>query len=111
MKTDSQKKKYYCHITGEEIPELRAQALLEMGVPEDRMTCIKVAEKTIKKRKGLYTGLPGVSELLVVDKIYNDSVHQMFHRADSDDEMEEKTAETEKVSAYVKISKENDENE
>lgn len=70
------KKKYYCSISGKEIPKERVEALQALGIPEDRWTCVE--HSTTKRRQGLYLGENGTSELLIVDKVYNDSVRSVF---------------------------------
>ena len=47
-----------------------------LGLPESRWTCVEHALDV--PRKGIYLGEVGTSELLIVDKVYNDSVRSVF---------------------------------
>lgn len=74
------------------IPQKRVEALIMLGVDQRQWTHVQCS--TEKKKLGMYTGLPGVSELLIVDKIYNDTVRGMFSKAEepeSEEEDEEKS--------------------
>lgn len=77
-------KTYFCYISGEEIDQPRAEALLELGVPENLMTSKKVAEKTITRKKGVYFGEQGSGELVVCRKVYDDSVRSVFRNAEAE---------------------------
>lgn len=70
------KKIYKCVVSGKNIPEERIEALLSLGIPESRWTCVEHALDV--PRKGIYLGEVGTSELLIVDKVYNDSVRSVF---------------------------------
>lgn len=70
------KKKHYCYISGKEIPKERVEALKMLKIPEERWTCVE--HSIDKPRQGLYLGENGTSELLIVDKVYNDSVRSVF---------------------------------
>lgn len=70
------KKSYKCVVSGEAIPHERVEALISLGIPESRWTCVKHALDV--PRKGIYLGEVGTSELLIVDKVYNDSVRSVF---------------------------------
>ena len=70
------KKPYKCVVSGKEIPMERIEALQSLGIPESRWTCVEHALAV--PRKGIYLGEVGTSELLIVDKVYNDSVRTVF---------------------------------
>jgi hypothetical protein len=70
------RKKYKCIVSGKDIPHERVEALKMLGVPETRWTCVEHALDV--PRKGIYLGEAGTSELLIVDKVYNDSVRSVF---------------------------------
>jgi hypothetical protein len=70
------KKIYKCVVSGKPIPSERIEALKMLGIPESRWTCVEHALDT--PRKGIYLGEVGTSELLIVDKVYNDSVRSVF---------------------------------
>ena len=70
------KPEYRCYISGKIIPPERVEALISMGIPEERWTCV---EHSIEKpKKGIFLGENGTSEMLVVDKVYDDSVRSVF---------------------------------
>jgi hypothetical protein len=67
---------YKCVVSGKPIPKERVEALISLGIPETRWTCVEHALDV--PRKGIYLGEVGTSELLIVDKVYNDSVRSVF---------------------------------
>lgn len=69
-------KKYKCVVSGKEIPKERVEALKSLRIPEDMWTCVE--HSLTKPRQGVYLGEVGTSELLIVDKVYNDSVRSVF---------------------------------
>jgi hypothetical protein len=89
----------YCWVSGKPIPPERVEALRSIGTPEHMMTCIEHSQT--KKVKGCYMGEYGTSEMKIVDKLYNDSVRDVFKRSaveikdtdDDDEEEEERTRE------------------
>jgi hypothetical protein len=70
------KETFKCVISGKIIPDERVEALKMLGIPENRWTCVE--HSTVKPKKGLYLGEVGTSELLMVDKVYDDSVRSVF---------------------------------
>ena len=70
------KKAYKCVVSGKPIPKERVEALKMLGIPENRWTCVEHALDS--PRKGIYLGEVGTSQLLIVDKVYNDSVRSVF---------------------------------
>ena len=76
-------KKYYCAVSGKEIPEERVEALRILEVPENDWTLKEYS--TCRKKKGMWMGDVGRSELKIVTKIENNSVRDMF-RGDSSEE-------------------------
>lgn len=78
----NKKQQYFCSISGKPIPPERVEALITMGVPQDRWTCV---EHSIEKpRKGIFLGENGTSEMLIVDKVYDDSVRSVFRSSKRD---------------------------
>lgn len=69
-------KVYKCIVSGKSIPSERVEALQMLGIPESRWTCVEHALPI--PRKGIYLGEAGTSELLIVDKVYDDSVRSVF---------------------------------
>ena len=97
----ARKQSYKCVVSGKPIPKERVEALISLGIPESRWTCVEHALAV--PRKGIYLGEVGTSELLIVDKVYNDSVRSVFRGSsrasgktptdgDSVDEQEEPSA-------------------
>jgi len=72
-------KVYNCIVSGKPIPAERVEALQELGIPETRWTCVEHALPV--PRKGIYLGEAGTSQLLIVDKVYDDSVRSVFRGA------------------------------
>jgi hypothetical protein len=70
------KKVYKCVVSGKPIPKERVEALKMLGTPENRWTVVEHALES--PRKGIYLGEVGTSDLLIVDKVYNDSVRSVF---------------------------------
>jgi len=70
------KKRHKCVVSGKDIPHERVEALISLGVPGSRWTCVEHAFEV--PRKGIYLGEAGTSQLLIVDKVYNDSVRSVF---------------------------------
>jgi len=70
------KKAYKCVVSGKPIPKERVEALKMLDIPENRWTCVEHALDS--PRKGIYLGEVGTSQLLIVDKVYNDSVRSVF---------------------------------
>jgi hypothetical protein len=103
---NQQKKEHKCVVSGKVIPPERIEALEMLGIPESRWTCVEHALDI--PRKGVYLGENGTSELLIVSKVYNDSVRSVFRGSkkeaaaaeDTDDSAEEKSAYNEKEFNY-----------
>lgn len=83
------KKIYKCVVSGKPIPSERVEALESLGIPEYMWTCVE--HSFVKPKQGLFLGEVGTSELLIVDKVYDDSVRSVFRgsRASSENEKEE----------------------
>lgn len=102
----SEQKIYKCIVSGKIIPEERVEALQMLGIPESRWTCVEHALNAT--RKGVYLGENGTSELLIVDKVYNDSVRSVFRGSKKEpDETEDdvaiakETYNTKELSYYI----------
>jgi len=78
---------FSCIVCGQEVPVERVEAL---GLTEASATCVK--HSVSSRKKGLFAGLVGVSEFLIVDKVYNDSVRGVFKRSLADSELSESIA-------------------
>lgn len=69
-----------------------------LGTPEHLWTCVE--HSLTKPKQGLFLGEVGTSELLLVDKVYDDSVRSVFRGArkeasqeqEEDDDIPEKSA-------------------
>ena len=91
-------KKFKCVVSGKEIPQERVEALQSLGIPESRWTCVEHALPV--PRKGIYLGEVGTSELLIVDKVYNDSVRSVFKGSKTQQTNIEDSDETEDEPVY-----------
>lgn len=106
-------KKYKCVVSGKEIPKARVEALISLGIPEHKWTCVEHALPV--PRKGIYLGEVGTSELLIVDKVYNDSVRSVFkgskkatEASEKYEEVEEPTYNTEELNYYTSDEEQED---
>jgi len=77
------KKIYKCVVSGNTIPPERVEALRMLGTPEHLWTCVE--HSLIKPKQGLFLGEVGTSELLIVDKVYDDSVRSVFRGSKKDE--------------------------
>ena len=60
---------------------------------EEERTCVKHSYE--KPRQGVYLGEVGTSQLLIVDKVYDDSVRSVFKGAKKDANLKDNSEETE----------------
>jgi len=65
-----------CCICNKAIPAARISALKMLGTPEYNWTHVACSQVT--PHKGIYMGEHGTSEMKIVDKVYEDSVRDMF---------------------------------
>ena len=80
------KKKYHCFVCGADVAKARVDALADFGISPENVTCL--AHSTVRAKKGIYLGEVGTSELLLVSKVYDDSVRSVFRKAKKDSEAE-----------------------
>ena len=85
---------YNCVVSGKPIPPERVEALNMLGTPKNQWTCVE--HSLVRPRQGIYLGEVGTSKLLMVDRVYNDSIRSVFKTADRDTE-EEAQAEKQEV--------------
>lgn len=84
---------YNCFVCNITIPEARLEFIMELGVPEHEMTCVKHSQTA--KIKGIYSGENGTSDIILCDKIHDDSVRSKFREIEeviidsTDDEVDE----------------------
>lgn len=90
------KKIYTCVVSGKEIPPERVEALKMLGTPQNQWTCVE--HSTVRPRQGIFLGESGTSELLFVDKVYNDSVRSVLQNSDREVEQREENEEVESES-------------
>ena len=81
---------YFCTVSNKPIPPERVEALQMLGIPEHRWTCVE--HSTDKVRQGIFMGESGTSELLFVDKVYDNSVRSVFKTANETEEESETSA-------------------
>jgi hypothetical protein len=98
------KKIYKCVVSGKPIPAERVEALKSLGTPEYMWTCVE--HSFVKPKQGLFLGEVGTSELLIVDKVYDDSVRSVFRGAKSSSENEKEDNPDEPTSPKIYNQKE-----
>lgn len=76
-----------CVISGKVIPPERVEALKMLGVPEHLWTCVE--HSTTRPRQGIFLGEHGTSQLLFVDKVYDNSVRSVFKGSEEEPSTEE----------------------
>ncbi len=67
---------YYCVVSGQPIPPERVEALRILEVPESDWTLKE--HSNCRKKKGIWMGDVGRSELKIVTRVDNSSVRDMF---------------------------------
>ena len=77
-----------CFVCNEPIPNDRLEALVTLGKPKRDWTHVKCSVE--KRKKGIYMGEHGTSELKLVARVYNDSVRDMFSKSDEEEPKESK---------------------
>lgn len=65
-----------CWNCNTEISPERIEFLLELGVAERDLSCLKHSQ--ITRIKGIYSGENGTSDIILCSKVYNDSVRSKF---------------------------------
>lgn len=75
--------KYFCPVCKNEIPQERIAILQELKYNENDFYCVNHAIN--KSRKAIYSGEHGTSELIMCDKVYNDSVRAKFYDSEVGD--------------------------
>ena len=103
------KKIYKCVVSGKTIPAERVEALQMLGIPQNKWTCVE--HSLTKPKQGVYLGEVGTSELLLVDKVYDDSVRSVFRGSkreleqtdeeESDDIAEKITYDKKELNYYI----------
>lgn len=68
--------KAVCFVCDAVIPTERVRALVMLGKPPESWTHVQCSVETYKK--GIYLGEHGTSHMLLVDKVYDDSVREIF---------------------------------
>jgi hypothetical protein len=58
-------KKYYCKISGKEIPKPRVEALTMLEIPQEDWTCIEFAPQV--RKKGVYVDLD--ASFIIADNV------------------------------------------
>ncbi len=68
-------------MSGKPLSADRVKALKMLGIPQERWTVVEHSMES--KKQGIYFGEVGTSELKVVKKVYNDSIHDSFSKSKS----------------------------
>ncbi len=85
-------KKHYCTVSGKEIPAARVEALKMLGTPEAQWTCVE--HSSVRPRQGIFMGEAGTSEMLLVTKVYDETVRSVFKSADRASQSQSEEPET-----------------
>jgi hypothetical protein len=75
-----------CFVCNKKMTTERMNALRSLKTPVNRWAHAKCSPTT--KIKGVYTGEVGTSKLLLVDKLYNDSVRSVFRATENENRSE-----------------------
>ncbi len=75
-----------CIVCNVVLPLKRIDALRGLGTPTNRWMCIQCSEKAVTPKLGVFLGEVGTSELKIVDKLYTDSVRDMFVEGSTEEE-------------------------
>lgn len=67
-----------CYVCHAKLSASRITALQSLGTPPLDWTCVKCSNTITTPRLGIFMGEVGTSELRIVDKIYTDSVRDIF---------------------------------
>lgn len=67
-----------CFVCRSKLTGARIGALRGLGTPVAEWMCVKCSTSVTTPRLGIFMGEVGTSELLIVDKIYTDSVRDIF---------------------------------
>lgn len=76
-------KVFKCLVCNTAILPARVEFLLESGVLERDLTC--VTHSLTAKIKGIYNGEHGTSDIILCDKVYDDSVRSKFSSVEEED--------------------------
>lgn len=78
---------FKCCICDKGIQPARVEFLLEQGTPPSNLTCL--IHSPTRRIKGLYSGENGTSDLILCNKVYDDSVRSIFRSAEPKESEEE----------------------
>jgi len=67
-----------CYVCNKPIPKDRLEALKMLNTPENMWTHVQCSQE--QKHKGIYMGETGTSEMKIVNRIYDDSVREVFNK-------------------------------
>ena len=67
-----------CFACEHKLTPQRVTALQDLNIAPASWTCVKCSESVTAPRLGIFMGEVGTSELKIVDRIYNDSVRDIF---------------------------------
>ena len=77
-------KKFNCVNCNTAIPAARIKALELLGVPQNEWTHTSCS--TVMKKQGLFEGENGTSRLMIVNRIYDDTVRSILTKPEADPE-------------------------
>lgn len=73
-----------CFVCGEKIPQVRIEALKTLTIPIHEWCHTRCSQ--VQKKKGIFLGEAGVSELKLVDQVYQESVRVIFKKEENNEE-------------------------
>lgn len=76
-----------CYISGEPIPQARAEFLAECGIPPHLWTSVKVAEQTVRRKQAAVINEDG--DFMICSKIRDASIIEDDNESEEDDKIEE----------------------
>jgi len=68
--------KYFCVITGQEIPQERVDALVMLGIPVNRWTIVTASQE--RRNKAVWNGETGTSELIICQDVGENITESLF---------------------------------
>lgn len=75
-----------CYVCQVKLNTQRIEALRNLGTPPTEWMCVRCSNTVTTPRLGIFMGEVGTSELRIVDKLYTDSVREIFMEPDTKEE-------------------------
>ena len=75
-----------CYTCDKPLIKERVAALKALGTPQHSWSCVTCAALVVSPKLGIFMGEVGTSELKLVDRVYQDSVREIFAEPDAEAE-------------------------